>query len=151
MYTTIRHELRHARKAWPGTPVGPCLLSGTARSCSAASFIHVQLLLLLVQPTVTLEITNLKGQCHGIFPSNFFHKSSSPKPLKITQGSFRIVDTGGKFAALVSLIPLVHLDLQISPRVFEKIRNGPNHIIRGLGKLIHVEKLKSKISWHCPF
>ena len=28
MYTTICHELRHARKAWPGILVGPCLLSG---------------------------------------------------------------------------------------------------------------------------
>ncbi len=27
MYTTIRHELRHARKAWPGTLVDQCLLS----------------------------------------------------------------------------------------------------------------------------
>jgi hypothetical protein len=30
--------------------------------------------------------------------------------------------TGGKFAAgVVSLIPVVHLDLRISPRIFEKI------------------------------
>jgi hypothetical protein len=28
MHTTIRLELRHSRKAWPGTPVGPSLLSG---------------------------------------------------------------------------------------------------------------------------
>jgi hypothetical protein len=27
MYTTIRHELHHARKTWPGTLVEPCLLS----------------------------------------------------------------------------------------------------------------------------
>ncbi len=27
MYTTIRHELRQVRKAWPGTLVDPCLLS----------------------------------------------------------------------------------------------------------------------------
>jgi hypothetical protein len=46
----------------------------------------------------------------------------------------------------------VHLELRISPRIFEKIRNpGPNGIIRGFGELIHVENLKSKISWHCPF
>jgi hypothetical protein len=42
-----------------------------------------------------------------------------------------VVDTGGKFAACVvdtgrnlppvSLTPVVHLDLQISPRIFEKI------------------------------
>ncbi len=28
MYTTIRHELHHARKAWPVTLVDPCFLSG---------------------------------------------------------------------------------------------------------------------------
>ncbi len=30
--------------------------------------------------------------------------------------------------------PVVHLDLQISPLIFEKIWNGPNAIIRGLGE-----------------
>ncbi len=45
----------------------------------------------------------------------------------------------------VSLIPVVHLDLRISPRIFENIRNGPNGIIRGWGILIH-EKTRSKKS-----
>ncbi len=66
-----------------------------------------------------------------------------------------VIDTGGKFAAgvvgtggnlppvsltpaanlpPVSLTPVVHLDLQTSPRIFEKIRNDPNVIIRGLGE-----------------
>jgi hypothetical protein len=66
-----------------------------------------------------------------------------------------VVDTGGKFAAGVfdtggnllpesltpvanlpplSLTPVVHLDLRISPRIFEKIRNDHNVIIRGLGE-----------------
>jgi hypothetical protein len=52
-----------------------------------------------------------------------------------------VVDTGGKFAAgvvanlpPVSLTPVVHLDLRISPRIFEKILNDPNVIIRGLGE-----------------
>jgi hypothetical protein len=30
--------------------------------------------------------------------------------------------------------PLANLELRISPRIFEKIRNGPNGIIRGLGE-----------------
>jgi hypothetical protein len=34
----------------------------------------------------------------------------------------------------VSLTPVVHLDLRISPRIFEKIRNDPNVFIRGLGE-----------------
>jgi hypothetical protein len=34
--------------------------------------------------------SSLKGQCHEIFCFRFFHESFSPKPLKITLGSFRI-------------------------------------------------------------
>ncbi len=34
----------------------------------------------------------------------------------------------------VSLTLVVHLDLRISPRIFEKIQNDPNVIIRGLGE-----------------
>ena len=62
-----------------------------------------------------------------------------------TSGKFAagVVDTGGNFAAgvvdvanlpPVLLIPVVHLYLRISPRIFEKIRNGPNLIgTLGLG------------------
>jgi hypothetical protein len=32
-----------------------------------------------------------------------------------------VVDTGGKFATGVSLIPVVHLDLRISPPIFKTI------------------------------
>jgi hypothetical protein len=55
-----------------------------------------------------------------------------------------VIDTGGKFAAgvvdtggnfpPVLLIPVVHLHLQISLRIFEKIRNEPNDIFGGLGE-----------------
>jgi hypothetical protein len=55
-----------------------------------------------------------------------------------------VVYTGGKFAAgvvdtdgnlpPVSLTPMVHLDLRISPRIFQKTPNDPNVIFRGLGK-----------------
>jgi hypothetical protein len=71
-------------------------------------------------------------------------------PVSTTQGELvakfaaGVVDTGGKFAAgvvdtcgnlpPVSLTPVVHLDLRISPRIFEKIRNYPNVIIRDLGE-----------------
>jgi hypothetical protein len=34
----------------------------------------------------------------------------------------------------VSLTPVANLKLQISPRIFEKIRNDPNGIFRGLGE-----------------
>ncbi len=57
-----------------------------------------------------------------------------------------VVDTGGKFAAGVvdtggndtggNLPPMsvVPLDLRVSPRIFKKVRNDPNVIIRGLGE-----------------
>jgi hypothetical protein len=55
-----------------------------------------------------------------------------------------VIDTGGKFAAgvvdtsgnfpPVLLIPVVHLHLQISLRIFEKNCNEPNVIFRGLGE-----------------
>jgi hypothetical protein len=63
-----------------------------------------------------------------------------------TGGKFAagVVDTGAKFAAgvvdtggnlpPVSLTLVVHLDLRISPRIFEKIRNGPNGILWGWGE-----------------
>jgi hypothetical protein len=51
----------------------------------------------------------------------------------------------------VSATPVVHLELRISPRIFEKIRNGPIGILRGLGETDSSKKQKSKISWHCPF
>ncbi len=42
--------------------------------------------------------------------------------------------TSAKMWSPVSLIPVVHLDLRKSPRIFEKIRNDPNFIIRGMGE-----------------
>ncbi len=41
-----------------------------------------------------------------------------------------VIDTGGK----LSLILVVDLDLQISLRIFEKIRNDPNIIFIGFGE-----------------
>ncbi len=49
----------------------------------------------------------------------------------------------------VTMTPVVHLEPQISPRIFENIRNS--RILRCLGELIHEKNQKSKISWHCPF
>jgi hypothetical protein len=56
-----------------------------------------------------------------------------------TDGKFAtgVVDTGGNFATgviAVSLTPVVHLDLRISPQIFGKIRNDHNVIFRGLGE-----------------
>ncbi len=51
---------------------------------------------------------------------------------------------------LVSTTLVVHLELRISPQIFEKIWNGRNGVIVASGKMIHLENLKPKISWHCP-
>jgi hypothetical protein len=54
-----------------------------------------------------------------------------------------VADTGGKFGP-VSLIPVVHLDLRLSPRIFEKIRNGPNAILWGWGEADSSKKPEAK-------
>jgi hypothetical protein len=46
---------------------------------------------------------------------------------------------------LVSLTPVANLEQRISQRIFEKIQNGPNGIIRGLGET-GSEKTRSKKS-----
>jgi hypothetical protein len=48
------------------------------------------------------------------------------------------------------LTPVINLYIQISPRIFVKIRKGPNWILRGQRKLIHEKNLKSKISCQAP-
>jgi hypothetical protein len=44
-----------------------------------------------------------------------------------------VVDTGGNLLP-VSLIPVVHLDLRISPQIFKKVQNGLNRILWGWGE-----------------
>ncbi len=51
----------------------------------------------------------------------------------------------------VSTTRVVNLELRISPRIFEKIRNGPNGILWGWGETDWWKNQKRKISWHCPF
>jgi hypothetical protein len=64
-------------------------------------------------------------------------------PAAIAAG---VVDTPVANLPPVSLIPVVHLTSQISPRIFEKIRNGLNGILWAGGKLIHEKNQKQKIS-----
>jgi hypothetical protein len=46
----------------------------------------------------------------------------------------------------VSTTPVVNLELRISPRIFEKIRNGPKEYSGAGGKLIDEKNQKQKIS-----
>ncbi len=50
-----------------------------------------------------------------------------------------------------STTPVVHLEMRISPQILEKIWNGPNGILKGLGETDSWKNHKLKISWHCPF
>jgi hypothetical protein len=95
---------------------------------------------------------HLKGQCHEMFASGFFHKLvfHQPQSIHVPLGSFQTFSKNRRdiqkcpnkiiktfmiedFFHLppVSTTPVVHLELRISPRMFEKIRNGPNGIILG--------------------
>jgi hypothetical protein len=90
---------------------------------------------------------------------------TTPQGKMVAKFANGVVDTGGKFAAVVvdtggnflpvsltpvtnlppvSLIPVVRLGLRISPRIFEKIQNGPNVILWGWGKPIHEKKQEAK-------
>jgi len=89
-------------------------------------------------------------QCHEIYCFRFFHESSSPKPLKISFGPLKkfaeiFVSQGAPLLSMtpvanlppfhlppVSTTALVHLELRIYPRIFQKVRIGANGILRGL-------------------
>ncbi len=72
-----------------------------------------------------------------------------------------VVNTGGKFTAgvvdavgnlpPVSLIPVVHLDLRVSPWILKKFEMTLILFSGDWGDMIHEKNLKRKISWHCPF
>ncbi len=97
---------------------------------------------------------------HYLLPVSLTLVANLP-PVSTAQGKLvakfaaGVVDTCGKFAAgvvdtssnlppvsltpvanlpPVSLTPVVLLDFRISPRIFEKIRNGPNGILWGWGE-----------------
>jgi len=98
---------------------------------------------------------SLKGQCHEIFCFRFF---SSITFLQAPENNIRVISNLFENSQRYSQVkahhtPVVLVELRISPRIFEKIRNEPKGILRGLawGKLIHEKNQKSKISWHCPF
>jgi hypothetical protein len=107
----------------------------------------------------------------GNLPLASLTPAANLPPVSTTQGDLvakfaaSVVDTCGKFAACVidtggnlppvlltpvanlppvSLTLVVHLDLRISPRIFEKIRNDPNVIIRGLGEGDSLKKPEAK-------
>ncbi len=51
----------------------------------------------------------------------------------------------------VTMTPAININSRISPQIFEKMQNGPNGILGGLGTLIHEKNLKLKISCQTPF
>ncbi len=95
-----------------------------------------------------VNVVSLKGQCHEIFDFRFFTWISFPQAPDCTVSNFfrKLAEIfAAQGAPPVSLtpmanlpqlswIPVVHLDLRISPRIFEKIRNGPNGVLWGWGE-----------------
>jgi hypothetical protein len=51
----------------------------------------------------------------------------------------------------VSTTPVVHIELRVSPRIFEKFEMALMIYIGAWLKLIHEKNQKSKNSWYCPF
>ncbi len=117
----------------------------------------------------------LDGPFKGTVPRDcrlhvFLHESVSPKPLSILY-HYRVVSNFFENSRRYSQLNVhlwcpwhwwqmenklklskfvVHLDLQISPRIFETIWNDPNVIFRGLGEDDSWKKLEAKLSWHVP-
>jgi hypothetical protein len=48
------------------------------------------------------------------------------------------------------MTPVVHLDLRISPGIYEKVRNGPNGILRGLGEKPEFENIVALSLYKLP-
>ncbi len=56
-----------------------------------------------------------------------------------------------RFTTGINDTSVVHLEMRISPRSFEKIETALMGYSESWKKLIHGKNLKSKISWHCSF
>jgi hypothetical protein len=67
--------------------------------------------------------------------------------VSLTGGNFAggVVDTGSNLPP-VSLTPVVHLDLRMSPRIFEKFEMTLVLFSGAWGKVIHEKNPKQKIS-----
>ncbi len=50
------------------------------------------------------------------------------------------------YLPLVSTTLVMHLELRISPRIFEKIRNGPHGIIRGLRETVRKPEVENLVA-----
>ncbi len=110
---------------------------------------------------------HLKGQCHEIFASGFFHELVSPQPqsVHVPLGSFqtfwknrrdiqrcpnKIIKTFmiEDFFHLppVSTTPVVNLELRISPRMFQKNSKRPEWYTQGIGGNWFMKKTRSRKS-----
>ncbi len=97
---------------------------------------------------LTLSSSDSDWHNQGSKVSSVWNFSPHLPPVSLTPVAPVLV---AKFAAGELLIPVVHFDLRISPRIFEKIRNYPNVVSGPWWNMIHGKNLKQKISIHCPF
>ncbi len=77
------------------------------------------------------------------------------KNLQSEKFSLFLLDTpwvvAVQWTPVTNLPPAVHLDLRISPRIIEKMRNEPSIISGAWGKMVHEKNLKQKILCPCSF
>ncbi len=89
----------------------------------------------------------IKGTASRDFLLQVFFMIIFPQPPTITLGPFQIFSkirgNTGKWRCTTGINDK-DLELRICPRIFEKIRNGPNGILKGLGKLIQRKTFSRK-------
>ncbi len=81
-----------------------------------------------------------------------FYRCKVHPPKLLTKYLKKIMSQTFCLLSPVSLTPLININSRISPRIFEKIWNGHNGILRGVGKTdLWKKNLKPKISCQTPF
>ncbi len=110
-----------------------------------------------VPMTQSAAVSDFGGRrYHRFVPFNFLPSLAAPHLhgvlVPVTGNKFiaGVVDTGEQLIA-VSLTPVTNIHSRISPRIFEKNRNGPKGILGAWETMIHEKNLKSKISCQTPF
>jgi hypothetical protein len=95
---------------------------------------------------------HLKGQCHEILDFWFFSWISFPQAPEYTiKAVSNLFWHYSHYLPPVSLIPVVHLDLWISPRILEKIRKNPNDFQELRGRWFMKKTWSNKARDTVPF
>jgi hypothetical protein len=72
-------------------------------------------------------------------------RSGAKQPRDTLSKGCNIQEFSGR-TNIAPTTPVLHLELRISPGIFEKNLNGPNAVLRGLGKLLYKKNLMYRTS-----